>query len=201
MLTEMFLPFATSREDAPAVTRVKGTWLVSSIRTLRAQGHFAKYEVNLEASAKERVLQLTPQEWLPAAYLDAHYMACETLELPGSEAYALGFNTLKHSHQSVLAMTARLAQAGGVTPWSVFSQFHKMWGRSFVGGDIEILKIGPKEARVEVLGLGCGRFRYCRNGIRGVLAGMAELFCGKAYVNEVAWRSTDTSLVLRIAWA
>jgi hypothetical protein len=199
MPSEVFVPFLTSREGAAPVTQIKGTWLVSSIRTLRAHGYYDRYVEKLPDVARERVLQTTPQEWVPAVFLDAHYLACEALEISQTEAYALGLDAVKHSHQSVLAMTARLAQAGGVTPWSVFGQFQKMWDRIIVGGDMEILKLGPKEATIEVVGLDCLRFRYCKLGVRGVLAGLTELFCQKAYVNEA--RSAPSSVVLRIAWA
>ncbi len=68
-----------------------------------------------------------------------------------------------------------------------------------VGGGIRVLKVGPKEARVELAGFPACRYRYCRIGLRGVLTGMTEMFCTKAHVSELpVW--TDDSGVMRIAW-
>ena len=76
----------------------------------------------------------------------------------------------------------------------------RLWDRALVGGGLSVTKLGPKEARIEVVGFPVCRFRYCRIGMRGVLTGMIEMFCTKAHVTELPeW--TDTSGAVKIAWA
>jgi hypothetical protein len=97
-------------------------------------------------------------------------------------------------------MAAKLAANTVVTPWTIFSQFQKLWDRVFVGGGVGVFRVGPKEARLELVQFPCCRYRYCRIGFRGVLLGMTELFCQKAYANEVAALMTDTQAAMRLAW-
>jgi hypothetical protein len=78
---------------------------------------------------------------------------------------------------------------------------HRLWSQVWVGGAVATFKLGPKEARVEIVGWPCSRITYCRIAMRGLLVGQTELFCSKAFAREIASLCTPTSLGYRVAWA
>jgi hypothetical protein len=139
--------------------------------------------------------------WLPCDIAVAHYAACEKLELDVSLQIAIGAEVAQRVHGTVLSIAVKLAHEAGATPWTVLGQFGKLWGHIWVGGGAGVFKLGPKEARLEVVGWPCAKFMYCRNGILGVTQGLIQLFCRKVYVREVPKLCTATTLGYRIAWA
>jgi hypothetical protein len=197
---EEVLPFPAAHRDlVPPATHVKGTWLAASLRGVRNEGHEAAYLANLEPPYAAAILHAAYKEWIPIDVLIAHYAACDTLALPPFKLVALGVDATRHAQGSVVGMVAKLARSAEVTPWPVLAQLQRLWDRVIKGGGIAVTKLGAKEARVEVVGFPVCRYRHCRIGIRGVLTGMTEMFCTKAYVLELpAW--TDDAGAMRIAW-
>ena len=78
---------------------------------------------------------------------------------------------------------------------------HRLWTQVWRGGAVATFKLGPKEARVEIAGWPCSGISYCRLAMRGLLAGQTELFCRKAYVQELRPLCTNLTLGYRVAWA
>jgi hypothetical protein len=100
-----------------------------------------------------------------------------------------------------LGTMVRAAKGAGVTPWVALANSRKLYDRLFQGGDIAVVKIGPKEARVEIAGQPLCPIAYWRGGFRGVYQAALTLFCTKAYVTEMSRTITGTSMVMRVAWA
>jgi hypothetical protein len=75
------------------------------------------------------------------------------------------------------------------------------YSREWRGGAVAVFKTGPKDARVEMVGFPCAPIPHCRQGLRGVIGGMCELVCTKAYVSEIRGLCTDTTLGYTVAWA
>ncbi len=139
--------------------------------------------------------------WLPADIAETHYAACEQLGLDAPAQIALGAEVAERVHGTILSIAVKMAHEAGATPWTVLGQFGRLWGHIWVGGGVGVYKLGPKEARLEIVGWPCAKFTYCRNGILGVTQGLIQLFCRKVYVREVPRLCTSTSLGYRIAWA
>jgi hypothetical protein len=198
---EPIVPFGVSRDAVPSVSEFRSAWLHSSVRSLRAQGLFDRYLALLPAKFHEPILGAPLGVWLPGYLSEAHYAACEQLELPVPLQIAIGAEVAARVHGTILSIAVRLAHEAGATPWTVLSQFGKLWGYIWVGGAVGVFQLGPKEARLEVLGWPCAKYDYCKNGILGVTQGLIQLFCRKVYVREVPRLCTTTSLGYRIAWA
>jgi hypothetical protein len=62
-----------------------------------------------------------------------------------------------------------------------------------------VVKVGPKDARMELVGNSVVGIPYFRNAMRGLWAVALELFCTKAYVNEIG--RSETTYKVRISWA
>jgi hypothetical protein len=76
-----------------------------------------------------------------------------------------------------------------------------LWGRTFEGSAVSVIKLGPKEARFEVAGWPISRSTYCRVAFRGILTAATDIFCVKTYVKEVPALCTELTLGYTIAWA
>ncbi|MGO8993286.1 MAG: hypothetical protein ACLQVI_08145 [Polyangiaceae bacterium] len=200
-LGEEILPFPAARAElVPPVSQVRGTWIAASYRGLGQQGLKDAYLAKLDPKYASIVANAAYENWLPVDVLVAHYAACEALQLPSFQLTALGAEATRLTQGSVVGMVAKLAGAVDITPWTVLPHLQRLWDRALVGGGLSVTKLGPKEARIEVVGFPVCRFRYCRIGMRGVLTGMIEMFCTKAHVTELPeW--TDTSGAVKIAWA
>jgi hypothetical protein len=198
---ETIVPFAVPRDRVDSVTQFRSAWLRSSLRSLRAHGLVDRYLAFLPANLHDTVMGSAIGVWLPGEISVFHYAACEKLNLDVTLQIAIGAEVALRVHGTILSIAVKLAHEAGATPWTVLAQFGKLWGYIWVGGAVSVSKLGPKEARLEVIGWPCSQFAYCRNGILGVTQGLIQLFCSKVYVREVPKLCTSTSLGYRIAWA
>jgi hypothetical protein len=139
--------------------------------------------------------------WLPIDVALAHYATCDRLELPASEAVAIGFEVTKHLRQTYLQTIVRLASGAGATPWTILERAGLIWGRNWEGSGISVIRRGPKDARLEVAGWPVARSTYCRIAFRGILAATTDIFAVKAYVKEIPSLCTDMTLGYTVAWA
>jgi hypothetical protein len=195
------VPIAAPRDQVTHVTEFRSAWLHSSLRSLRAHGLFDRYVDFLAPAHRDTVLGSPIGVWLPNDVAMAHYAACDQLKLDVSMQIAIGAEVAQRVHNTILSIAVKLAHEAGATPWTVLGQFGRLWDLIWVGGAVGVFKLGPKEARLEVVGWPLARFAYCKNGILGVTQGLIQLFCSKVYVREVPRLCTATSLGYRIAWA
>jgi hypothetical protein len=198
---DTIVPFAVPRAEVTAVSEFRSAWLHSSLRSLRAHGLFDRYAAFLPAQHRETVVGSPIGVWLPSDVAVAHYAACDQLKLDVPTQIAIGAEVAERVHSTILSIAVKLAHEAGATPWTVLGQFGRLWGHIWVGGAVGVFRLGPKEARLEVVGWPCARFAYCKNGILGVTQGLIQLFCRKVYVRDVPRLCTSSSLGYRIAWA
>jgi hypothetical protein len=183
------------------VTEVRSTLLASSILALREMAHFEAYLANLPASYHATVLESVAGSWLPVAAGVAHYSAADALGLSAREQFEIGRSVAVRVQNTALGTLVRVAKSAGVTPWIGLGHFQRLWDRLLRGGAGSVVRLGPKEARIEIHGVAMVAIPYFRNGWRGMFAGSGELFCSKIYVTEMTSRTTPTSMSLRVAWA
>ena len=89
----------------------------------------------------------------------------------------------------------------GATPWTGLGYLDRLWERVFSGGGgIGLTRLGPKEARVEIVGLPLLLVPYFRHAFRGTMSAGLELFCAHAYLQEMGRRTVDAELTLRVSW-
>jgi hypothetical protein len=198
---EVIVPFPTPREQIPAVRRIRSGLLCSSFQAIRAQGLEAAYFEKLPRERHERIITLTAAEWIDPELAFAHYEALEALAIPPSQIEENGRTVAQQLQRGFLSVALRLAVESGVTPWSVLERFPKLWERYFDGSAIAVWKLGPKEARTQVVGFPLARIGYIRIGVGGIIRGVLELVCKRAYVLPVRAQCDATTLTYRISWA
>jgi hypothetical protein len=198
---ELIIPFAHPAPRTLAVDAIRSTLVTSSLAALRERGHYERYLAALPLEMHEPVLSSIAGQWLPIGLGAAHYEACDALRLPAEEQEAIGSDVAARVQGTFLGTLVRAARGAGVTPWLGFKQYSRLWARLFRGGDVAVYKTGPKDARLEVVGLPLSRFTYFRAGFRGVNRATCALFAGTVYVHDVPRLCTDTTLGFRMSWA
>jgi hypothetical protein len=193
---EVILPYPSN----PVATRFRSTWLTTSLKSLRQRNLLDRYLGLLPRRHHDAVIHSAVGDWLSIEVAMAHYEAMEQLGLSDIEIMAIGGEVTERFHGLLFSTVLRLARTAGVTPWSVLGQTQKMWDKTWIGGGIAVWKIGPREARGEIVGWPCSRFHYCRVAMRGVMMGTVSLFCRKAWAQEIPERCTDQSLVYKLTW-
>ena len=200
MHEEAIVPFQPARELIAPATMYRSTWLLSSLQTLRERGHGDAYFAALPAARHQPIRELVAGVWIPLSLARAHYVACESLRLGVQEQIALGRSVSDKAQGSMLATVVRMAKASGVTPWTVLPQYGRLYQRGVQGGALAVFKIGPKEARIEVVGCDLFDIPYFRTAFRGVLQGIAGLFCRTSFIHDVPTRESGTA-TYRFQWA
>jgi hypothetical protein len=193
-------PFASLPADHSAATHFRSTWLTSSIAALKDRGHFDAYSAALPAERREAILSSVAGVWLPMETAMAHYGTCDRLGLPMHEMLALGESATRRAQATNLLFAARLATNAGVTPWTIFSHVNRLWSNTCKGGGVAVWELGPKEARVEIVGFPLARYRYNRVTMRGIIQASVEMFCKKVYAKEITLACDDMELAFRVSW-
>jgi hypothetical protein len=170
------------------------------MKSLRERGHFQAYLEKLPQQHHARVLSLTAAEWIQPELAFHHYEACDALGLSAEEQEEIGMQVAQHLQRGFLKVVLKLAIESGVTPWSVLERYQKLWERYFDGSAIAVYKLGPKEARAEVVGFPLARIGYIQVGVGGIMRGVTELVAKRVYVNRVARVCTSTSLGYNLSW-
>jgi hypothetical protein len=186
----------------PIVTprHIRSTIVLSSIDSIRGAGHEEAYFAALAPEARETIVTSVVGMWLPIAIGHAHYRACGALGLSAETEVQLGRGTFGRSKGLLLGTAVKLATGAGVTPWTVFPLFQRFWLRAYDGGALRVVRVGPKEADVELVAFPIVESRYYRHAVRGLLCGVVELFCGKAYVKERSVSDPKTAITFRVQW-
>jgi hypothetical protein len=198
---EWFLPLDKPRAQIKDAKHFRSTWITASQATLRERGLFEAYRSALDAAHREALLVVVPGVWLPMDVARAHYAACDSLKLAEDDLVDIGARAMRRANATTLSFITRLAKNAGVTPWTVLAQTHRIMANTMDDGGVAIAKLGPKDARVEILGYPLAELRYNRVTMRGILQGAIELFCRKAYSREVPELCDRRSLGVHLSWA
>jgi hypothetical protein len=185
----------------PAVSKCRSTLLVSSIRAIRERGHFDAYDARLDPAFRDVVIPCIAGVWLPVEAAMAHYRAIDAVGLTAREQAALAEAVTERIGASVFSTVATLAKTSGVTPWTGLRHFQRFFERFFVGGGCSVIKVGPKDARIEVVGLPLAEIPYFVLGYRSLIETIGALFCNRLYVTTISSLVTSTTLGFRAAWA
>jgi hypothetical protein len=182
------------------MTRLRSTLLLASIESVRASGRFADYERALAPDYKQAVLGAIAGTWVSLDEAKAHYGACDALGLSPEQQAQAGRGTFSGARGTLLGTAVGLARGAGVTPWLVMPQLQRSWDRGCEGGGILVVRAGPKDAHVDLVQCALVSSPYFRHGLRGLVAGIVELFSSRAYVTERKAAGTMRAYY-RVQWA
>ena len=183
----------------PRVTHCRGTLIVSSLEVLRRQGHFERYLPLLPRECRDELLATMPTSWLSISLARQHYQACHDLQLSAPALDAIADEVGNRIATTFLATFLRSTRTVGGTPWHSLKQAHLLVPRVLQGGSVRIVKVGPKDARVETRGLSLLQVPYFARAFCTILKGAALMFTKSAYSRQLESKESDLHLAL-LSW-
>jgi hypothetical protein len=196
---EVFVDFAQPLSRIPLVRAQRSTTLLAEIAVLRAMGHGAAYETLVGARGR-KLLEAVAGTWIEMPEMVVHYDACERLGLSAAQQVQFGADAAGRIFGTLLGTAVKLARSAGASPWTFFENVGRFWSRGYEGGGLRVLRLGPKEARVDLAGNPLFQREFFRNGFRGYALAMLGLFCTRVWVREEA-PSRGVSATYRGQWA
>jgi hypothetical protein len=197
---EIFVPFAMPADEVPLASMVRSTVLLSSQRALRTRGLFDRYLTFVDATRRDQMRVMTAGAWLPVDHALAHYKACDALALDRETIHAIGAESGRFLNETLLTIVAKLSKQAGVTPWAPFAHVNRMAARTWRGASCGVFKLGPKEARVEWIGLQVAAIPYFRVAFAGFIQGIVTLFTTTFFIRELPRYCSATTLGYRCSW-
>jgi hypothetical protein len=184
----VLVPFKSSPGEIPPAYEVKSTLLTASVEAVKQRGRFEEYDSRLTPEAREAMeIALT------------HYASLDALAFTDHEIFDNGRVVGTRINNTFLGIVLKLAGTAGTTPWTPLEQTGKLFERVFRGGGLQMMRLGPKEARIDVVALPVMTSSYFRAALRGQVVAGCELFCKRAYVRELE-RATNGSGSFRVSW-
>jgi hypothetical protein len=195
---QVLLPYP-KEFDAPK--HVRSTLVMTSRGAIEQRGYRAAYLEALPARFHAPIFESVAGVWLPIEMGVAHYSACEALGLSPEVQLELGRSVSERVRGTLLGTVVRLAKGGGITPLTVMPHFQRFWNRAFDGGGVALHMVGPKEARLYAQKVPLYEIPYFRSAVRGLVLGILDLFCAKAYVIEGVGKRAYGTMSYRVQWA
>jgi hypothetical protein len=195
--SEVILPFPAHIEPVRAI---RSTVIVGSFAVLRERGLFDAYAAALPPGERELLVNVVVGAWIPLNLVMVHYAACDSLALSPDAIAHMGRGVFDRISGTLLGTAVRMAKGAGVTPWTVLPHLQRFWDRAYQGGGLSVTKLGPKEARGDVAHARLCESIYFRHALRGLLVGVLELFCQKAYVSILPVQAS-ASISYKMQWA
>lgn len=197
---EVFLTLRSAPAAVKKVTLVRGKLLVSSLAAVKNLGRLEDYRRVSPPDTLAYFDGAIAAEWAPVHVAMGHYKALDRIELTAREQVELGSEVARRVQVSIIATLARLSTNAGVTPWTALAQFQKLWDRVFNGGDVQIDRVGPKDAIVHAYGNPLFASSFFCNACRGHVQVLTQLFCTRSFARDYT-RSGDEGITIRVSWA
>lgn len=197
---ELLVPFKYPPDRLPVVTRIRSTLLTASFEMIRQLGHEARYLGHLSPSQRDAIAGLVAGSWLPLEVGEAHYRACDAMDLSQDEIRRMGEEVSIRTQRTFMGTLAKIANSAGATPLFFFENSHRLWARVFDGGDQATHRCGPKETLTRIVGCPLVRVPYFRQAICHYYRAIAGAFSRSAFAHEERRYGSADELAIRISW-
>jgi len=194
---EVVLAFPTRTNP---VRHVRSTLLMATMASLKSEGHFEAYSKAIAPAHRDALLNAVAGTWIPLDPAMAHYLACDALDLSADVEAKLGGATFERVRGTLLGTMLQMTKGVGVTPWTLLAQLQRFWDRAYDGAGIQILRLGPKDAHVDIVQCPFADTHYHRNALRGLSRAVLRLFCREAYVQERKAHRAPGTCAFRAQW-
>lgn len=199
---EIILPYPAPFERLETVTEIRSTLIASSLQSLKTRGLLERYTQLLPAEYHDTILHCIAGQWFPLSVGFAHYRACDELGLSLEQQREIGSDVSRRIHETFLNVVVQTAKAVGVTPWTVLVRGNQLWVRLMRGGGLQITKLGPKDAQIDIARLPLMDIPYFRTAAQGIYQVAIGMFAERAHVRLIAAQSRTPSSVtaLHTSW-
>jgi len=182
----------------PIATAVRGTLIAGALQGLREHGVFEPLLVELPPHTREVLLQASAMSWVPSEALLALCLAVDRLMLTDRQIANIGGSAAGSIGTTVLSALLRTA---GATPWTLLSGLDRLWDRFYHGGGVTVLRLGPKDAHIELSGLPHAVSRYARASTHAFFQALAGKLTKSSYVVAARARTpAPTTFAFSLRW-
>ncbi|MEY4578953.1 MAG: hypothetical protein RL701_3656 [Pseudomonadota bacterium] len=191
-------------EHGSRMTAVRSVLLQSSLDELKHLGHFERYLTFMDPVAFEELSGLViGPGWIPAELALKHYAACDAMLLTHEQLEAMGTRVSARLHSTLLVTVARsMSNTLGGDPWTFMGPLTRLAGRVFQGTRAEIIKLGPKDMRIDVRGNTLFQFQYYRVAYSASLRARFTGFGARiVYVKFAPYNEDNAFMAVRVSWA
>jgi hypothetical protein len=190
---------ASAPAALPPVTRVRSTLITSSLRALEERKLTELYFKLLAKEHASEIRDAIAGVWLPVEVAIAHYRACDALGMTNSEQLEMGRRVGDKIQGTLLGTLVTVAKQAGVSPWTFLERLDRFYERLAVGGGVAVTRLADKDALVDLYKVPLFDIPYFSTAWRGVIQGICDLFCTKAFVKP--GRQTAEKMTYSISWA
>jgi hypothetical protein len=199
---EVILPFPVPLDRLESVSEVRSTLIASSLQALKTRGLLERYTELVPEEHRETILHCIAGQWFPLAVGVSHYETCDRLGLSHEQQRDIGSDVSRRIHETFLGVLVQMAKGVGVTPWLVLGKGNQLFGRIVKGGGLQVTKLGPKDALIEIAGLPLLEIPYFRTAAQGIYQVAISMFAKRAHVRFVAAQSRVPGQLttLHVSW-
>jgi hypothetical protein len=187
-------------EPIPPMRHVRSTLLLGGLASLEAAGLFDAYAAVVPEHVRTAIQTSVAGMWLPIEIGILHYVSYDRLGLSSESSAALGRAVFARTKGLLLGTAIGLARTAGVTPWTLMPHLQRFWLRGMDGGGVRAIKVGPKEAKVDVFACPLFESHYFRAALRGLAGSLFELVAEKVYVHDLQLSSSQHNVSMRVQW-
>lgn len=186
----------------PQVTHVRGILLVSSMRNLQSLGVYDRYRELLSPVDRQAVCEAIAASWIPIEHVLAHYDACDRLNMSVAQLTELGVLMAGRISETFLGSVLTRTRSAGFEGFTwALSQLGRLHARSYLGGHVQALELGPKDVVTELSGAPYTTSRTFRTAYLSWAKAMAEPFCKTAFVRyEKPSDGNPQTVALSFSW-
>jgi hypothetical protein len=199
---EILIPFPETLPAEPSTTHCRGMLLTASFEAIKAHGHLKRYLGALPPAYVTPITTAIASEWISMDVVLAHYRACEALALSADETLHIGGAVVMNLQRTFIGgVLKKAAVEAGVSPLFGLHKFASVYYRTMKGGGGRIVRIGPKDVRMEFVGQALSSVGYFRLSFRGFIQAGCAFFARRVVVAELASYLSPTTCAYRVAWA
>jgi hypothetical protein len=163
-----------SLEIATRATHIRSTLLQTSLRGVRTQGNFQRWEAFVDPVHRDTILDAIAPSWLPIEVGLAHYLACDRFDLDDAVLEQIGEGVGAQLQSTLLGVASKIALSA-LSQEAINQCFLKLWPRLCKGGQMQLHNNG-KIMTIELRGAMLPRSRYFRGTFLGNVRAGCKLF-------------------------
>jgi hypothetical protein len=185
------------------VTSTRGTLVVGALQQLKDLSLYERYLELSPREHRESVGHVLAVSWVPIEVVTTHCRVCDELALSDRQLIDMGQRLGVQMFENFLGSALRAVRGAGMDSaiWFALRQIDRVWPRIYAGGSCCVLKRGPKDAVLEVLGLPVASSRTFRLMHHAFLQGLSSAITKASVVRSTRPRVIDPhTLATAFSW-
>jgi hypothetical protein len=187
--------------DARPCSAVRNVVIQSSLAMLEEEGHYQSYLKHIDPKKLDELRSTLAPGWTPIALAHAHYQACDDLALTQDEIARLGQRIGQKLHDTTLVHSGKRNPGADFDLWEATGALYRTYARTYEGGSLQVVKLGPKDKLLELRGFSLSRHRYYRIAqLHGIAAGYQSFGVRLETMKIISYNPTADELTFRFTW-